>query len=87
MRAIPAARTRPPPPSRPAPIQGRAGIAAPTLIRTATGRDPSAFIATTVQVPGLAGQVKVWVPGPAVRVAQIPARTGGATGAPPLCAA
>lgn len=87
MRAVPAARTRIRPTSRPVAIQGSEGIAALTLIYTATGRDPSAFMATTIQLPALVGQVRVWVPGPAAPVAQIPARTGPAAGAPPLCLA
>lgn len=87
MRMTPAARMRTPPASSPVAIQGNAGIVAVTPIRTATGRDPSAFMAATVQLPLLPGQVRVWVPGPAARAAQMPARAGAVTGAPPLCPA
>ena len=44
--------------SRPGCDQGRAGSAA-ALMRTATGRDPLAFITTAVPLPLLAGQVRV----------------------------
>ena len=57
--------------SRPAPIQDSEGTEAATLMRTATGREPSAFIATTVQLPLRSGQVRVRVPGPATWAAQM----------------
>ena len=71
MRSTPAASTMTPPASRPAPIQGSVRTEAATLIRTATGREPSAFMATTVQLPLRSGQVRTWVPGPATWAAQI----------------
>lgn len=83
MSITPAASTRIPPASRPAAIQGREGSAAATLMRTATGRDPSAFMAATVQLPLRSGKVRVWVPVPAAWAAQMSARAGAVAGAPP----
>ena len=67
LRARPAARARTPAASRAAVIQGSDGSDAATLMRTATARDPSAFIATAVQLPPRSGQVRFCVPGPATR--------------------
>ena len=50
---------------------------AATLTRMLTGREPSAFMAITSQSPLWTVQVSVWVPGPAARAAQMPARAGG----------
>ena len=60
LRVTPAASTRTPPTSNPAAIQGREGSGAATVMRTATGCDPSAFMAATVQLPPRSGQVSVW---------------------------
>jgi hypothetical protein len=49
--ATPAASTRIPPASNPAAIQGRDGSEAAMVMRTATGCDPSAFMAATDQLP------------------------------------
>ena len=67
-----------PPVSRPAATHGSAGSVAATLTRMASGREPSAFMATTIQSPLRTAQVRVWVPGPAAWVAQMRARAGAA---------
>ena len=74
-----------PPVSRPAAIQGSAGSVAATLTCRLSGREPSAFIATTVQSPLRTAQVRVWVPGPAACAVQMPACRGGTAGADPAC--
>jgi len=59
--------------SRPAATHGSAGTVAAALTRKLTGRDPLAFIATTVQSPLLTGQISTWVPVPAACADHIPA--------------
>src|SRR6266511_2029328 len=51
MRSPPPSRRMPPPAKRPAAIQPRKESLAPKLASTATGREASAFMATTDQVP------------------------------------
>src|SRR5215468_1450013 len=86
-RTMPPASATTPAVSRPATIQGSAGSVAPTSTCTLTGRDPSAFIATTVQLPLRTGHTTVCVPGPAAYATQVTARAGGAAGAVPPCSA
>jgi hypothetical protein len=81
---MPAVRARIPPASSLAAIQGSEDSDVATLMCT-VGRDPSAFMAATVQLAPRSGQVGVWVPGPAARGAQMPARAGAVAGAPPVC--
>src|SRR5215831_9885718 len=86
-RTMPPASATTPPASRPAAIQGNAGSVAPTSTWTLTGRDPSAFIATTVQLPLRTGHTTVCAPGPEAYTTQVTALAGGAAGAVPPCAA
>jgi hypothetical protein len=71
----------PPPTKRPAAIQPRKESLAPKLASTATGREASAFMATTDQVPLRTPQVRVCVPVPCVEATQKRCSAGGVTGA------
>ena len=50
--------------------EGSAGSVAATLTCRLTGREPSAFMATTIQSPLRTAQVSAWVPGPAAWTAR-----------------
>jgi hypothetical protein len=84
---MPPAKTMTPPASRPPASQGSAGSVAAALTCTLTGRDPLAFIATTIQSPLRTGHTTVWMPAPVACASQRLARDGGAAGAVPPCSA